>query len=123
VEQISDLVESLAHDSRNADALRKRPRAVRQLRSALVSHESEKVREACAEILGDLDDTTAVPELIQALLDKSVHVRFDALWALEKVLRVDLRWWLRVEAYKDQAHRLHGRVSVWWKKNRNYVWW
>jgi HEAT repeat protein len=121
VERIADLIESLARDSRNADALRKRPRAVRQLRTALVSHKSENVRETCAEILGDLEDTTAVPELIQALLDESVHVRFDALWALEKVLRADLRWWLRVEAYKDQAPRLHSRVSTWWKKNRDYV--
>jgi hypothetical protein len=89
----------------------------------LVRHPAENVREYCAEILGDLGDTSAVPELIAALRDDSEHVRFDALYALEKVLHVDLRWWLGIEAYHDSAGRLHGRVSEWWNRNRRYVWW
>jgi|ERR1700693_2276027 len=125
MEKISALIDGLSRDGKwqeaNAEAIRKRPRAGKALRAALLRHRDPNVREGCAELLGEFDDIAAVPELISALRDSSEHVRFDALLALEKILKVDLRWWLNVEAYRDSPRKVHDRVSGWWRRNRHYV--
>jgi HEAT repeat protein len=105
------------------DALAAKPRAVRALRAAVVSHPDPGVRHTCAELLRDAEDTAAIPELIEALKDRSPHVRFDALAALERILKVDLRWWLRIEAYHSRPRAMHKRVAAWWRRNRRDVWW
>ena len=105
------------------DTLAARPRAVPALRAAVVSHPDPEVRHTCAELLGDAEDTAAIPELIEALKDRSPHVRFDALGALERILKVDLRWWLRIEAYHSQPGTMHRRVAAWWRRNKRDVWW
>lgn len=123
----ASLIDSLSQDGRwheeNAEALRKRPGAAKQLRAALLKHRSADVREGCAELLGEFGNTAAVPALITALGDEAEHVRYDALLALGKVLRIDLGWWLNVEAHQVTPRELHTVVSKWWKRNRHYVWW
>jgi HEAT repeat protein len=105
------------------DVLAAKPRAVPALRAAVISHPVEEVRHACAELLRDAENTSAIPELIEALKDESPHVRFDALAALERILKVDLRWWLRVEAYYSKPGTMHKRVMGWWRRNKCDVWW
>jgi HEAT repeat protein len=105
------------------EALGSRPRAVPALRKAVISHPDPEVRHVCAELLRDAEDSSAVPELIEALKDESPHVRFDALGALTRILRIELGWWLNIEAYHDSPGKMHRRVSEWWKRNSGYVWW
>src|SRR4051812_15436469 len=76
------------------DELVRRRNAVEALSVAVVDHPDEETRHLAAELLRDADRTSAVPALIEALRDSSPHVRFDALSALSKILRVDVGWWL-----------------------------
>ena len=120
---VGDLVRDGRRQEDKADLLRKRRNAVKALRVAVVSHPDEEVRHFCAELLREADDTAAVPELIKALRDASPHVRFDALSALAQILKIDVGWWLDVEAYRDPPVKIHRRVAAWWRQNRRYVWW
>jgi HEAT repeat protein len=127
VEKIASLIDGLSKEGKwheeNAEALRKRPRAVKELRAALLRHPDPDVREGCAELLAEFEDTAAVPQLIEALRDTSPHVRFDALSALSRILKADVGWWLNIEAYQSRPAAMHRRVTEWWKRNRRYVWW
>ena len=129
MERIADLIDCLVKQGKwnesNAEAIRRRPRAATALRAGMLRHKDPLVREKCAELLREdqFQFTSGVPDLIEALRDPSVHVRFDALWTLEQTLEFDLRWWLEVEAYKTPAVVLHRKVLEWWKRNRHYVWW
>jgi Lhr-like helicase len=126
--KLAHLIASLSKNNKwnetSAKALRKSGRrAVNALLVALENHPDPLVREGCAELLGDTLDTKAVPGLINALKDKSVHVRWDALSALNKILMIDLCWWLNVEVYKDEAIVIHKKVNKWWLRNKRNVWW
>jgi hypothetical protein len=105
------------------DELMARRNAVDALCVGLLTHPDDGARELCAELLGDMHSTKAVPPLIEALRDRSVHVRWDALRALSKLLYCEIGWWLRIEGYKSQPGMMHRRVSAWWKRNRSRVWW
>jgi HEAT repeat protein len=110
-------------DLPRAEVVKSRRNAVECLCRALLSHPDEERRHFCAELLREAGDTAAVPALIIALRDKSPHVRFDVLSALCKILKVDLGWWLNIEAYDSTPGRMHRRAAEWWKRNRHYVWW
>jgi HEAT repeat protein len=121
---IASLSKNNKWNEKSAKAIRKAGRrAVKALLDGLKNHPDPLVREGCAELLGDTLDTKAVPGLINALKDKSDHVRWDALSALNKILMIDLSWWLNVEVYKDEASLIHNRVSKWWLRNKRNVWW
>ena len=120
-----ELIESLAQSSAEAHTQLRSlgRRAVATLRGAVRDNPNALVREQCAEILGDIGSTAAVPDLIAALRDDVVHVRWDALRALEKILLIDLATWLDVEVYRDKPEIVHRKVSAWWRSARRYVWW
>jgi len=120
---VNELVRNGQRDHEKAEAVKKRRNAVEALRVAVVNHPDEETRHFCAELLREANETTAVPELIEALRDRSPHVRFDALSALSRILKTDVGWWLGVEAYQDSPGRIHRRVAEWWKRNERYVWW
>jgi HEAT repeat protein len=52
--------------------------------STLRNHPDATTREVCATILRERRRASSIPELIAAIDDVSEHVRFDALWAIEK---------------------------------------
>jgi hypothetical protein len=72
------------------------------------------VRMACARVLGDLGQTTAVPALIDALEDAEAPVREAASIALRSVTGKDLRF----DPLGNEADRAK-KVKAWrewWKK-------
>ena len=108
----------------NHDALIKADhRAFNPLTSALLDSPDELIRESCAEILGERKSTKAIPFLIKALLDKSLLVRQDALWAIEKLSGYHpgaLQDWLDI-TNMDKPKKLHDRIAMWWKINKHYI--
>ena len=108
----------------NHDALIKaNHHAFRPLISALLDSQDDLIRESCAEILGERKSTKAIPFLIEALIDKSLYVRQDALWAIEKLSGYQpgaLQDWLDI-TNMDKPKKVHGRILKWWKVNKHYI--
>lgn len=109
---------------KNHDALIKADhRAFKPLVTALLDSYDPLVREACAEILGDRKSAKAIPSLIEALLDKSLYVRQDALWSIERLSGYQtgaLQDWLNI-TNMDKPKKLHSSVSKWYKTNKLYI--
>ena len=105
------------------DLLNANHHAFKPLTASLLNHPDEDIREICAEILGDRDSTKAIPFLIEALLDKSLYVRQDALWSIARISGYQpgaLECWLNI-TNMDKPQKLHNRVSKWWKLNKHYI--
>jgi len=84
--------------------------------STLRRHADPLVREACAAILGERRSRKALPALLKALDDESVHVRMDAVWAIEKVAGLtigDLMTALLLDI--NDWPEVRRRVRAWWR--------
>jgi HEAT repeat protein len=104
---IRDHIDALSQNQKwseaSAEAMRRNVRrAVRPLLTALETHVDQLVREGCAKLPGEAEDTKAIPGLIEALKDESQHVRWDALASLNRILMIELNWWLRIEVYRNK---------------------
>lgn len=98
-------------------------RAISPLVSALLKHNNPNIRETCAEILSERKTAKAIPALIEALLDESLYVRQDALWAIESISGYQpgkLQEWLKITNV-DPPRKLYKRISEWWQLNRRYI--
>jgi hypothetical protein len=123
----STLINTLFVDGKfnqaNYDALVKASRhAVGPLADALRGHIDAKVRETCAEILGERKEHKTIPFLIEALLDESLYVRHDAFWAIEAAsgyVPGALSEWLDV--YFNDPEELYRKVTDWWERNKEYI--
>ena len=98
-------------------------RVVRYLTSNLLNNPDPLIRETCAEILRDRGQARAVPFLIEALKDKELFVRQDALWAIGPLcgLEVTMLEHLLCITNLDPAKKLHRKVSEWWRVNKKYI--
>jgi hypothetical protein len=98
-------------------------RVVRHLTTHLLKNPDPIIRETCAEILRDRGQARAVPFLIEALKDKVLFVRQDALWAIGPLCgleRTMLETILRITNI-DPPKKLHREVLEWWRSNKRYI--
>ena len=98
-------------------------RAIKYLTQELLANPNADIRESCAEILRDRGHARAVPALIEALKDRQLFVRQDALWAIGPLCGLEprsLETLLRITNI-DPAAKLYRKVSKWWKVNRRYI--
>lgn len=98
-------------------------RVIKYLTRELLENPSADIRETCAEVLRDRGHARAVPALIEALKDRQLFVRQDALWAIGPLCGLEptsLETLLRITNL-DPPAKLYRRVSKWWKANRRYI--
>lgn len=98
-------------------------RIVKYLTRELLVNPNPDIRETCAEILRDRRQARAVPFLIEALKDKELFVRQDALWAIGPLCGLDvnmLETLLRVTNI-DPSWKLYRKVTEWWRSNKRYI--
>ena len=91
-------------------------RRVDALLSELLVHRNALVREVTATILGERRNPKSIPALITALADKSQHVRWDALVAIEKCADLspgELSDVLRLTPTRPRM--IKSRVEAWWQ--------
>jgi len=86
------------------------------LLSKLLTHGNSLVREVAATILGERRKPNSIPALITALADKSQHVRWDALVAIEKCAGLSPGELSVVLGLTPTRPRImKSRVEAWWK--------
>src|SRR6266516_6177491 len=86
------------------------------LLSKLLVHRNPLIREVAATILGERRKPKSIPALIAALADKSEHVRWDALVAIEKCAGLspaELSFVLRLSPRRPRI--IKSRVEAWWQ--------
>ena len=91
-------------------------RRVDALLSELLVHRNPLVREVAATILGERRKPKSIPALITALADKSEHVRWDALVAIEKCAGLspgELSFVLLLTPKRPRI--IKSRVEAWWQ--------
>jgi HEAT repeat protein len=82
----------------------------------LLRHRDPFVREIAAEILGERRRPQSIPALIRAVSDRSEHVAFDAIIAIEKCAGLgvsELVSALFLDLSKPRAAA--GRLASWWR--------
>jgi HEAT repeat protein len=86
------------------------------LLKALRDAEDPLLREVAATILGERRLVSTVPALIEALNDPSEYVRFDALVAIDKCMRVEPGTLSTVlNLTPRRRHVAASRVAAWWQ--------
>jgi hypothetical protein len=122
------LIEGLSNQGKykqsNHDTLIKADHhAFKPLTAALLDSHDPLIREGCAEILAERKSSKAIPFLIKSLLDISLYVRQDALWAIEKLSEYQiggLQDWLDI-TNMDKPKKLHDTISAWYNINKHYI--
>jgi HEAT repeat protein len=128
LEQVQLLIESLYNNGSfkkkaYAELLKADNRAIKHLTHELIANPDPNIRETCAEILRDRGHARAVPALIEALNDRELIVRQDALWAIGPLCGLkptSLETLLRITNI-DPPNKLYRRVNMWWKENERYI--
>ena len=96
-------------------------RVIKYLTHELLVNSNPDIREVCAEILHERGHARAVPSLIEALEDKELSVRQDALWAIGSLCGFErFESFLRITNV-DPPWKLYRRVSEWWRLNKRYI--
>ena len=94
------------------------PRVVPYVAGAL-GDSDDFVRRVAAEVLGDLNAKTAIPLLIDGLMDEQLHVRQAVIGALRKVSGQNIKY----DEYGKKEERVKQQRlwKTWWDQNQEKI--